>query len=66
MLRHLSGQDQAHLQTVRDQALSATADDFRAFAQAVRINAEHGAVCVLGDSLAMENSGLELTIGQVL
>ena len=66
MVRHLTGQDQAHLQTVRDQALSATADDFRAFAEAVRINAEHGAVCVLGDSLAMENSGLELTIGQVL
>ena len=66
MLRHLTGQDEAHLQTVRDQVLSATADDFRAFAEAVRINAQHGAVCVLGDSLAMENSGLDLHIGQVL
>ena len=66
MVRYLTGQDEAYLQAVRDQALSATAGDFRDFAQAVRINAEHGDVVVLGDSLAMENAGLDLDITPVL
>ena len=66
MVRHLTGQDDAYLQTVRDQALSATVDDFRNFAEAVRINAKHGDIVVLGDSLAMENAGLDLDIKPVL
>ncbi|MBG0791801.1 MAG: insulinase family protein [Desulfovibrionaceae bacterium] len=66
MVRHLTGQDDEYLQAVRDQALAATAQDFRALAEAVRINAEHGDIVVLGDSLAMENAGLELDIKPVL
>ncbi|WP_319469492.1 insulinase family protein [uncultured Pseudodesulfovibrio sp.] len=66
MVRHLTGQDDAFLQTVRDEALAADEKDFRAFAEAVRINAENGAICVLGDELAMENSGLDLQIKRVL
>jgi len=66
LMRHLTGQDDAYLQTVRDQALAATPKDFRDFAEAVRINAEHGDIVVLGDSLAMENAGLDLEIEAVL
>lgn len=66
LTRHLTGLDETYLQTVRDQALATTEQDFRDFAEAARITAEHGAICVLGDSLAMENSGLDLEIQQVL
>ena len=66
LVRHLTGQDDAYLQTVRDQALAATEKDFRDFAEAVRINARHGEIVVLGDSLAMENAGLGLDIEPVL
>jgi len=66
LTRHLTGQDDAYLQQIRDEALAATEADFRAFAKAIRVNAEHGKVCVLGDSLAMENAGLDLNIKQVL
>jgi Zn-dependent M16 (insulinase) family peptidase len=66
LVRHLTGQDDAYLQTLRDQALATTKADFRAFAQAVRINAEHGAVCIMGDEQAMQDSGLDLTITRVL
>ncbi|HKI80133.1 MAG TPA: peptidase M16, partial [Pseudodesulfovibrio sp.] len=64
--RHLTNQDDAYLQTVREQALSASENDFRELAQAVRVVAQNGDICVLGDSLAMENSGLDLDIKQVL
>lgn len=66
LVRHLTGQDEVYLQTVRDQALATTEKDFRDFAEAVRINARHGDIVVLGDSLAMENAGLDLEIEQVL
>jgi hypothetical protein len=66
MGRYLTNQDDAYLQTVREQALSASENDFRELAQAVRMVAQNGDICVLGDSLAMENSGLGLDIKQVL
>ncbi|BDQ38064.1 peptidase M16 [Pseudodesulfovibrio nedwellii] len=66
LVRHLTDQDDAFLQTIREDALNATEADFRAFAEAMRINAKHGSICVLGDSLAMENAGLDLDIRQVL
>jgi Zn-dependent M16 (insulinase) family peptidase len=66
MIRHLTGQDDDYLQTLRDQALATTRQDFTDFAEAVRINARHGAVCVLGDEDAMKDSGLELDITRVL
>ncbi|AMK10001.1 insulinase family protein [Pseudodesulfovibrio indicus] len=66
LTRHLTGQDDAYLQAIREQALNASEADFRDLAKAVRANAEHGDICVLGDSLAMENSGLGLDIEQVL
>jgi len=64
--RHLTNQDEAYLQTVRNEALAATEADFRNFAKAVRINAEHGRICVLGNEPAMETSGLGLDMQQVL
>nr|WP_321260177.1 insulinase family protein [uncultured Pseudodesulfovibrio sp.] len=66
LVRHLTDQDDAFLQAIREDALNATEADFRAFAEAMRINAKHGSICVLGDSLAMENAGLDLDIRQVL
>lgn len=66
LTRHLTDQDDAYLQLVRDETLAATEADFRAVAEAIRVNAKHGKVCVLGDSLAMENAGLGLDIKQVL
>ncbi|QGY38820.1 peptidase M16 [Pseudodesulfovibrio cashew] len=66
LTRYLTGQDDDYLQEIREQALSATEADFRAFAEAVRVNAAHGDICVLGDSLAMENADLDLEIRQVL
>ncbi|EGB15618.1 Peptidase M16C associated domain protein [Pseudodesulfovibrio mercurii] len=66
LARHLTNQDEAYLQTVREQALGASESDFRAMAEAVRTNARNGHICVLGDTLAMENSGLDLAIKQVL
>jgi len=66
LVRHLTDQDDAFLQAIREEALNATESDFRAFAEAMRINARHGSICVLGDSLAMENAGLDLDIRQVL
>jgi hypothetical protein len=66
LARYLTNQDDAYLQTVREQALSASENDFRQLAQAVRTVAQNGDICVLGDSLAMENSGLDLDIKQVL
>ncbi|MDC0336085.1 insulinase family protein [Pseudodesulfovibrio sp.] len=66
LIRHLTNQDDAFLQTIRDEALATTEKDFRDFAEAVRINAKHGDICVLGDHLAMENSGLDLELQQVL
>jgi len=66
LARHLTNQDEAYLQEVRDQALATTEQDFRDLAEAIRINATHGAICVMGDQLAMENSGLDLELQQVL
>lgn len=66
LTRHLTGQDDAFLQTIREQSLAATEQDFRDFAEAVRINAAHGEISVLGDQAAMENSEMELKVTQVL
>jgi len=66
LTRHLTNLDDAYLQTVREQALATTEKDFRDFAEAIRINAAHGDICILGDQVAMENSGLELDMQQIL
>ncbi|WP_419786368.1 insulinase family protein [Pseudodesulfovibrio sp.] len=66
LLRHLTGLDDVYRQQLRDEAFGLTTADFRAFAAAVRANAKNGAICVLGDSLAMENAGLDLKIEQVI
>ncbi|MDD3311657.1 insulinase family protein [Pseudodesulfovibrio sp.] len=66
LVRHLTGQDDAYLQRVREEAFGLSTADFRAFAEAVRACADHGDICVLGDFLAMENAGLDLDIAQVL
>lgn len=66
MIRHLTGQDDEFLQTIRDEALATTEKDFREFAEAVRINVQHGAICVLGDEAAMQKAGLDLDIHEVM
>jgi len=66
LVRYLTNQDDAFLQTIREETLATTEQDFRDFAKAIRINAEHGSICVLGDGPAMEASGLDLDVQQVL
>jgi len=66
LIRRLTGLDDAYRQRVREEAFGLSKADFRAFAEAVRACADNGAICVLGDSLAMENAGLDLDIAQVL
>ncbi|NDV19924.1 peptidase M16 [Pseudodesulfovibrio sp. JC047] len=66
LIRHLTHQDDDALQQLRDQALATTKDDFKALAKAMQINAQHGAICVLGETAAMENAKLDLDIKTVL
>ncbi len=66
MARHLTNQDDAYLQTSREEALATTEQDFRDFAEAVRLNAKNGDICILGDAVAMENADLDLDLKQVL
>jgi len=66
LVRHLTGQTDAYLQALRQETLAASPRDFAEFAKAVRANAAHGAICVLGDEEAMAASGLDLDITRVL
>lgn len=66
LARHLSGQTDEYLQNLRDQALAVTEQDFRDFAEAVRLTAENGAVCVLGHEPGMDASELEFVKTPVL
>ncbi|MBC16188.1 MAG: peptidase M16 [Desulfovibrio sp.] len=66
LVRHLTNQDDDFLQTLREEALATTEADFRAFADVIRVNTEHGDICVLGDEAAMENADMDLEIKQVL
>jgi Zn-dependent M16 (insulinase) family peptidase len=66
MVRHLTGQTDAYLQTLREETLATSRKDFAQFARAVRVNAAHGAVCVLGDEEAMTAADLGLDITRVL
>ncbi|WP_320173676.1 insulinase family protein [Maridesulfovibrio sp.] len=66
MVRHLSGEDAAFRQSIRDQVLNCSEQDFRNFGAAAKSVAEHGDVVVLGSKKAMEESGLELDLVDVL
>lgn len=64
--RHLMGETDEYRQEIRNQILSTCKEDFKKLAHAARIVAENGAVTVLGDAGAMEASGLELELQEIL
>ena len=66
MVRHLSGEDAAFRQTIREQVLGCSEQDFRNFGSAAKSVAKHGDVVILGSRKAMEDSGLELDLVDVL
>ncbi|HDQ41361.1 MAG TPA: peptidase M16 [Desulfonatronum sp.] len=54
--RHLTGQDDAFRQQIRDQVLATTARDFRAFADVVDHLAEQGRIVVMGGETALSQA----------
>ncbi|WP_320171436.1 insulinase family protein [Maridesulfovibrio sp.] len=66
MVRHLCREDAAFRQSIREQVLGCSAQDFRNFAKAAKAVAEHGDVVVLGGKKAMQDSGLALELKDVL
>ncbi|MDC7217669.1 MAG: insulinase family protein, partial [Spirochaetales bacterium] len=66
MVRHLSGEDAAFRQDIREQVLNCSEQDFRNFGAAAKSVAEHGDIVVLGSKKAMEESGLDLELVDVL
>ncbi len=66
MVRHLCGEDAAFRQSIRDQVLGCSEQDFRDFASAAQSVADHGDIVVLGSKKAMQKSGLDLKLVDVL
>lgn len=66
MVRHLNGEDAAFRQSIRDQVLGCSEQDFRNFAAAAQSVADHGDIVVLGSKKAMQESGLDLELVDVL
>lgn len=66
MVRHLVNEDAAFRQSIREQVLACSEQDFRDFAKAAQAVADHGDVVVLGSKKAMQDSGLDLELIDVL
>ncbi len=70
MIRHLTGTTDEYLQQIRDEILSTTDDDFKAFAKVLREARESGLVKVLGSASAINDAvskgGLSLKVFEVL
>ncbi|MEN9939133.1 MAG: hypothetical protein RLZZ387_5712 [Chloroflexota bacterium] len=59
MLRHLTGDDDAYRQRIRDEVLGTTLADFRRFADTLDLVREHGRVVVLGGEAAISAAATE-------
>jgi hypothetical protein len=66
LTRRLTGETDEFRQKLREEALAATADDFRAFGAAVGQLAAKGRLCVLGAKQALEEANLGLAVRNVL
>ncbi|WP_022661974.1 insulinase family protein [Paucidesulfovibrio longus] len=66
MIRYLSGITDAWRQQVRGEILGTTSGDFRHFAEAARLVAEHGRAVVVGSPEAVQESGLEFISSKLL
>jgi Zn-dependent M16 (insulinase) family peptidase len=66
MIRYLSGITDAWRQQVRSEILGTTSGDFRHFAEAARLVAEHGRAVVVGSPEAVQESGLEFISSKLL
>jgi hypothetical protein len=58
--RHLAGEGEERLQTIREEVLGATAADIGAFADALDALAAHGRIVVLGSQEAIETANAKL------
>lgn len=65
-VRTLTGQTPEHRDRVRSEIMNCTADDFRAMAKAARAVAEKGDIVVMGNEPAMDVSGLNLDIKEIV
>jgi Zn-dependent M16 (insulinase) family peptidase len=63
MLRYLSGDTEADRQRLRDQILSTSAKDMRAFADVLELVKSKGSVVVLGSEQAIEKANQEQNLG---
>ncbi|MCS6882794.1 MAG: insulinase family protein [Oscillochloridaceae bacterium] len=59
LVRHLTGVSDEYRQSIREQILDATADDFRAFADAAEAASVYGAIAVLGSAESIEAANRE-------
>ncbi|WP_432738457.1 insulinase family protein [Maridesulfovibrio sp. FT414] len=66
MVRHLCREDAAFRQSIREQVLGCSEKDFRNFAKAAQAVAKHGDIVVLGSKKAMQESGLNMKLVDVL
>lgn len=56
LARHLTGEDEAAQQQMRDEILGVTAQDFRAFADVLAAAREHAAISIIGGSTAEQTA----------
>ena len=63
MLRYLAGDSEDDRQRLRDEVLSTSAKDFRAFADVLDQVKAHGSVVVLGSEQAIEKANSEQKLG---
>jgi hypothetical protein len=66
LTRRLTGKTDEFRQKLREEALGATEDDFRAFGAAVEHLGQGGRLCVLGSKQALEDANLGLEVRNVL
>ncbi|HEY3341968.1 MAG TPA: peptidase M16, partial [Anaerolineae bacterium] len=63
MLRYLAGDTEADRQRMRDEILSTTAKDMRAFAEMLELVKTKGVVVVLGSEQSIEKANLDTKLG---
>lgn len=66
MVRYLSNENADFRQSIREQVLGCSENDFREFAGAAQSVAEHGDIVVIGSKKTMQESGLDLELVDVL
>jgi len=66
LARDLTGEDEAYRQAAREDILNAGPQDFRDFAEAVRVATTQGCIVIAGGQNGLASSGLDLKLTKVL